>query len=226
MMKVRVLLFAAYREAAGWSEREFEAEDGRSAGEIWERLQPELGGLSPRSPLCAINQKHAPMSTTLDEGDEVAFFPPVSGGASEEPPLREDPASLIVSEPIDVPALEAAVRTDRCGALCTFLGIVRDHHDGRPVSGVSYEAWPEMAGKELARLCAAAEENWPGVRALVVHRTGRLEVGEASVAVLAAAPHRAESFEAARFLIEEIKKSVPVWKKDHFTDGSDSWRDS
>jgi len=224
-MIVRVKLFAAYREAAGWDDRELEIESGDTTGTVWETVCGDLSSITPRTPLCAVNQRHTSLDASLEEGDELAFFPPVSGGEDDSDPIWSDPSRLIVTDAIDVATLERELVTDQCGAVCTFLGIVRDHHEGQGVEAVSYEAYPEMAGAELARLCREAEQSWPGVRAVVVHRTGRLEIGEASVAILAAAPHRAESFEAARFLIEEIKKSVPIWKKDHYRDGEESWRD-
>lgn len=223
-VKVEVQLFAAYREAAGWSRRVVEMDTGTTAAALWERIREECPGLASRRPLCAVNRTHAPMDTRLEPGDEVAFFPPVSGGGQEAPPWS-DPAALVVERPLDLEALEARVRSDRCGALCTFLGVVRDHHEGRQVKAVTYEAYGEMAGRELARLCREAERRWPGVRALAVHRTGRLGVGEVSVACLAAAPHRAQAFEACRYLIEGIKETVPVWKQDHFATGESTWRD-
>jgi molybdopterin synthase catalytic subunit len=223
-VKVEAHLFAAYREAAGWSRREMEVEAGSTAATLWESIREACPALAARRPLCAVNRTHAGLDRELEPGDEVAFFPPVSGGA-EEAPAWSDPAALVVEGPLDLERLEALVRSDRCGALCTFVGVVRDHHEGRAVEAVTYEAYGEMAGLELARLCREAEQRWPGVRALAVHRTGRLEVGEASVACLAAAPHRAEAFEACRHLIEGIKEKVPVWKQDHFTGGESSWRD-
>lgn len=222
-MRIRVLLFAAYREAAGWSQREIELEEGATAADLWSRIRGELEGTGTGNPLCALDERHVPLESGLREGATVAFFPPVSGGSGEERSWRG--VSLVQEAPLDPAELEAIVRSDDCGALCSFLGIVRDHHEGRSVEAVSYEAYPEMAGRELGRLCREAEERWAGVRAVAVHRTGRLEVGEASVAIFTAAPHRAEAFAACRFLIEAIKESVPIWKKDHFLDGSDRWRD-
>jgi len=219
-----VQLFAAYREVAGWSRREMEVEADATAAGLWERIREECPGLTALRPLCAVNQTYARLDRPLRVGDEVAFFPPVSGGGEEAPPWSEA-AALVVEGPLDLEDLAARVRSDRCGALCTFLGVVRDHHEGRDVEAVTYEAYGEMAGREMARLCREAEERWPGVHALAVHRTGRLEVGEASVACLAAAPHRAEAFEACRFLIEGIKETVPIWKQDHFTGGKTAWRD-
>lgn len=222
-MKITVRLFAAYREAAGWDQKEFALEEGALAQHLWDLVRQELRDLSPRTPLCARNEQHSPMDTLLQDGDDVAFFPPVSGGDSDS--LWADPDSLVVQEPIDTKRLAKNLVTDECGALCSFEGIVRDHHDGRSVEAVTYEGYPEMAGKELARLCSAAEAKWPGTRTVIVHRVGKLLIGEVSVAILAAAAHRAEAFDAARFLIEEIKKSAPIWKKDHFADGETSWRD-
>jgi molybdopterin synthase catalytic subunit len=158
--------------------------------------------------------EHVPLDRALREGDEVAFFPPVSGGEGR-----------LTREPLDPEALEREARTDACGCVVGFTGVVRDHHEGRAVEAVSYEAYPEMAEREMERVVVEAERRWPGVRARAMHRVGRMEVGEIVVAIAAAAPHREEAFEACRFLIEEIKRSVPIWKKDHFAAGEASWRD-
>lgn len=123
---------------------------------------------------------------------------------------------------LDHTALCRAVSSPKHGALATFVGTVRAVHAGRRVRAVSYDCFVPLAQKELALIAANAEKRWP-VRVAVAHRTGRLKVGEASVSIAAASAHRAEAFEACRFVIEEIKRRVPVWKKEHYETGDGRW---
>jgi molybdopterin synthase catalytic subunit len=125
---------------------------------------------------------------------------------------------LLTREPIDLAALHAPSPAD--GAVCVFAGVVRDTNAGRRVRFLEYEAYEEMALGQMQELAAEARRRWPVSEVRLVHRLGRLEIGEASVAVAAAAPHRAEAFEACRFLIDTLKRQVPIWKKEHFEGGA------
>jgi len=125
-----------------------------------------------------------------------------------------------VIDPVDV---LARVGSEDDGAALLFVGVVRNHADGRPVSGMRYDAYEEMARKELAAIAQEAAERLGTDRVAVEHRTGELSIGEVSVAIAVSSPHRAESFDATRYVIEEIKKRLPVWKKEHYEDGSDGW---
>ena len=118
----------------------------------------------------------------------------------------------LCSEPIDVEAVRRVVAAPECGAVALFCGVVRNHHEGRAVSAIDYEAYAGMAEKEIAGIEAEIRERWPGCRVRIVHRVGRLTVGEVSVVVAAATPHRAEAFDACRHGIERIKQLVPIWK--------------
>ena len=122
-------------------------------------------------------------------------------------------------EPVDVPALTRSVQNDGDGAVALFLGTARDHHDGRKVSGLEYSAYDEMALQELERVREQALERFEISAAAVVHRLGALEIGAVSVAVAIAAPHRAAAFDACRFVIDTLKRNVPIWKKEAFEDG-------
>ena len=126
-------------------------------------------------------------------------------------------------DPIDPAAVLARVGSPQDGATLLFLGVVRDHADGRSVSGMRYDAYAEMAEPVLAEIAREAAERLGTDRLAVVHRYGELEVGEVSVAIAASSPHRAEAFDASRYVIEEIKKRLPVWKKEHYADGSEAW---
>ena len=134
-------------------------------------------------------------------------------------------APLVTPATIDLGALVAAVSHAGAGAVATFLGVVRDVNQGASVSGIEYEAYAQMADRELGAILAEAESRWPGVRAAAVHRTGYLAVGEASVAVAASSPHRAPAFAACRYVVEELKRRVPVWKREHYADGRRQWVD-
>lgn len=128
----------------------------------------------------------------------------------------------ITASPLDIDALARLVAGPAHGAVVTFAGTVRDHNAGRRVLFLEYEAFESLAVKTLERIGREAEARWPGCRVAIAHRIGRLEIGEASVAVVAASGHRAEAFEACRFAIERVKQVVPVWKKEHF-DGGAVW---
>lgn len=126
----------------------------------------------------------------------------------------------IVDGPIDVAAVTAAVRHPGAGAVLVFEGVGRDHHEGKAVKALHYEAWPEQAEKELARIAAEVEARWPGTRLAVVHRTGPVAIGEPSVVVAVATTHRAEAYAASRYAIDTLKERLPVWKKELYEEGS------
>ena len=132
----------------------------------------------------------------------------------------------LVREPIEPAALLAAVAHAGAGALATFFGAVRDRNVGRPVTGIDYDAYEPMAALELANIATEAAARWSGARVALAHRIGTLAVGELSVGIAVAHPHRAPAFEACRFAIEEIKRRVPIWKREHYVDGSREWVDA
>ena len=127
------------------------------------------------------------------------------------------------SGPIDIAALLDGMRAERDGAISVFLGTVRNENAGRSVSHLEYEAYAGMAEREMERVAAEARERFGITRIVIVHRTGRLEIGEVSVAIVVAAPHRANAMDACRFAIDTVKASVPIWKREHFTDGTSVW---
>lgn len=129
----------------------------------------------------------------------------------------------VTADVIDPTAVLGRVGSDEDGATILFLGVVRDHADGRAVSGMRYDAYVEMAQPVLQSVAEEAAERLGTDRVAVVHRVGELEIGDISVAIAVSSPHRAESFDASRYVIEEIKKRLPVWKKEHYLDGSEAW---
>jgi len=211
-MRIKVRLFAAYREAVGRGEMDLEVEGVLSPLDLWRRLGEEHPPLLEFGPslLVAVNGEYAPLDRPLKEGDEVAFIPPVSGGSF-----------WVTDEEIRLGELIDEVRNEEAGAIVTFLGTVRRHSRGRKVQHLEYEAYPEMAEKKLEEIGRGMEERW-GVRAAIVQRVGHLEVGETSVAIAVAAPHRREAFEAARYAIDRLKEIAPIWKKEVW-EGGEEW---
>jgi len=132
--------------------------------------------------------------------------------------------SCLTAEPIEIASLIAAVVSPERGGVVTFLGVVRNHHAERAVTELAYEAYGPMAESECARIVAEAESRWP-VQVVVRHRVGRLTVGDTAVAIAASGAHRAEAFDATRYVIEELKTRVPIWKRERYADGSEAWVD-
>ncbi len=221
-MKVTVRCFASVREALGREVLELEVPEGTTVAGLRELLAakaPDLEGL----PLAyAVNQDYADGERELRQGDEVAFIPPISGGsglADELETCRFD----LSHEPLDPRPLEAAVRSDREGAVVTFAGVTRNHHDGKPVLGLRYECYDEMAHKVMDRLFAAALDRFAISRVRVAHRVGKVPVGEASVLVVVAAEHRGPAFEATRWLMDRLKAEVPIFKNEQLAGGETHW---
>jgi molybdopterin synthase catalytic subunit len=160
----------------------------------------------------AVDQQFALDERPLRDGSEVAFIPPVSGGSG---PHRISDGPLSVDGPI------GAVTGTDCGAVVTFVGTVRAHSRGRDVVRLEYEAYPEMALRVFARIEEEARVKWPGTRVAIHHRIGTLDPGAVSVVIAAASPHRSDAFSAARQAIEELKKDAPIWKREHYADGSE-----
>jgi molybdopterin synthase catalytic subunit len=128
----------------------------------------------------------------------------------------------VSGDPLDPAAVASAVAAPGCGAIVTFIGIVRDHNAGRQVRYLDYESFAPLAVKSFERIAGEASDQWPSVTLAIHHRTGRVEIGESSVAIAAASPHRADAFAASRYAIERIKQISPIWKHEHF-DGGEVW---
>jgi molybdopterin synthase catalytic subunit len=224
-VRVTVRLFGGLREAVGARQLELRLPDGASAAELRALLaesHPPFADLGARVRL-SVNRSFAADDAVLADGDEVAFLPPVSGGAPATG--RGGPARCSLGEaPLDPEAVAARVAGPDAGGLVTFVGAVRDHARGRAIRHLEYEAYAEMAVPEMERICDEAGLRWPGVRVAIAHRIGHLAIGEAAVVVAAAAPHRAEAFEACRFAIDALKQTVPIWKKEVASDGA-TWVD-
>lgn len=209
-MRVKLLYFAYARSVRGQAEEVIEVAPGTLVRDLRARLETALGPAVPQFQL-ARNAAYANPDDELQAGDEVAVIPPVSGGSR-----------LVGPEPVDLGRLVATVSAPDKGAISVFLGTVRNEFDGRPTAAVQYEAYDDMAERELAAIAEAAEQHY-GCRIAVYHRTGTLGLEEVSVGIAAAAAHRQEAFAACREVIEEIKRRVPVWKREIAPDGAVAW---
>jgi molybdopterin synthase catalytic subunit len=223
-MQITLKLFGSLREAVGSKELPMQLPDGARVGELRARLardHPEVAALGTRLRV-ARNLELADDAEALADGDEVALLPPVAGGVDEGPGAAAGPAPrcTLSSSPLDPAEVADRVAGPDAGGLVTFVGAVRDHSRGRAIRHLEYEAYPGMAEREMQKIADEAAARWPGVRVAVAHRVGHLAIGDLAVVVAAAAPHRAEAFEAARYTIDTLKERVPIWKKEVATDGA------
>lgn len=214
-MTVRALLFASLKDVAGAREIEEELAPGSTVADLSARLSERFPRLGERlrTVRVAVNEAIADPARELQPGDEVAYLPAVSGGA---------PTGIVrlQSDPVSTDEVLASVRRPDCGAVVLFLGTVRNDFQGQPVTGMDYEAYGPLAEHAMAEICEQARAQWPVRAVSVVHRVGPLALGDISVAVAAAAPHRPAAFEAGRFVIDRLKEIVPIWKREHLADGS------
>ena len=213
-MDVDVRYFAMIREIVGRSRERRTVAAGATAGDLFDSLvgeHPRLARLKPMV-MPMVNQAYVPVDHPLRQDDEVAFIPPVSGG--------EVKRFRIQTEPLDPRETEALVANPGAGAIATFIGTVRDHGRGKSVTHLDYEAYAPAAELTLAQIGDEIQERWGIGHVAIVHRVGSLPVGEASVVISVASPHRDAAFDACRYAIERIKEIVPIWKKEHYADGA------
>ena len=214
---IQVRYFAILREHLGRSGESLTVPAGTAVSAIYPLVtadQPRLARLQ-RSMMLMVNKDYVRGDKILADGDELAFVPPVSGGEIELPKLF-----LVTEDELDPRAVETMVAADDAGAIVTFTGTVRNNARGRDVIALDYEAYGPAAEKQLGVIGIEIVERWPGVRTAIHHRTGYLEPGVASVVIACSSAHRGEAFAAASHAIERIKEIVPIWKKEHYRDGS------
>jgi molybdopterin synthase catalytic subunit len=216
-MSVSLRLFAILREMRGTSQLDVELLEGESVAQLFDRLfASDEPGYPRESVMFAVNQDYVSGGHIPEDGDEIAFIPPLAGGAA-------DPRVDLSDKPISLDDLVSEVSGPDRGGLVTFTGTVRNHFEGRPVLHLEYEAYEEMALREMSRLCDEIEVTWPGVAVAMAHRIGRLQIGEAAVHIAIAGGHRAESFAACRHAIDRLKERVPIFKKEVYEDDS-TWK--
>ena len=203
---MRVRLFAGLRERAGWSECELDGVD--RVADVWPAL--DLGA-EPEGLLYAVNKEYADRDRDLEDGDEVALIPPVSGGTFR-----------LSTEPLSLDAVVDEVRSPQAGAIATFIGTTRRHSRGRTVLHLDYEAYEEMAEQVMREIAEELKSRYDLCEIAIHHRTGRVDIGEASVMIAVSAPHRQDALAACKDAIDTLKSRVPLWKKE-FYEGGEEW---
>lgn len=241
-MRVRVLFFGVLKDLAGRSSDLLELPEGASVRDLVAHYGLQSLGLREALALIAVavNREYAGPETVLKSDDEVGLLPPVSGGAEGETPPRQARGRLsgqpaerrrysarhasIVCDPIDTQGVLAGIKRSEDGAAIVFEGVVRNHTRGRRTLYLDYEAYEEMALDQMEGLAERALKQFQVREVALVHRLGRLEIGETSVLIAVASAHRAAAFDACRWLIDTLKRTIPIWKKEYFEDGA-VWAD-
>jgi len=216
-MNVRVLFFGILKDVAGRDCEDLTLADPAKVEDVLQHYRSRIAPLNGmlNSIAVAVNQEYARPETILNPGDEVALLPPVSGGA---------PRAQLTRTIIEATAISDAIRQPQDGAVVIFEGIVRNHSCGRRTLYLEYEAYEEMGLKQLESLLDQALSKYQIREAVIVHRLGHLKIGETSVLIVVASAHRAAAFDACRWLIDTLKRTVPIWKKEFFEDGA-VWAD-
>jgi molybdopterin synthase catalytic subunit len=219
-MRIRVLFFGQLKDIVGIAQEEAELSEGARVEDLFERYGrrfPKLAEFRP-SIAASVNQEYAGWSVPLAAGDEVAFLPPVSGG--QHPMAVSGDIFQLVRERIDSHRVAESLKAPADGALVVFDGFVRNSFKGQPTEYLVYEAYEPMAYAKMREIGAQIHEKFPIHRLAIVHRLGRLEIGETSVLIAVSSPHRAAAFDACRYGIDTLKRTVPIWKKEHFVGGA------
>jgi len=214
-MKVSVLFFGTAHDLTGFDREQLEVVEGERLADLRRRYEqrfPRLRELAG-SLLAAVNQEIAEPSLVLREGDEVAFMPPVSGGAGDD-------FFRLTHDPIPTHDLARQLTAPEDGAAVVFEGIVRNHSRGGKTLYLEYEAYEPMALRKMEEIGREIRAKFPIDHLGMIHRLGRLEIGETSVAIVVTSAHRAAAFEACRYAIDRLKQIVPIWKKEYFADGA------
>lgn len=219
-MHIKLRFFASLRERLGRSEDSCEVPEGATVRTVWETLKQEHPTLVEveRSLAFAVAQEYVDGDHPLHDNDELAFIPPVSGGVMSNSRL----SCRITQEPIRLDELTAFVADPGSGAMATFVGTTRDTNEGRRVVRLEYECYPGMAEKEMEKIGQEVLERWPVKKVAMLHRLGRVDIGEASVAIAVSSSHRHAAFEACHYAINQLKETVPIWKKELY-EGGEVW---
>jgi MoaE-MoaD fusion protein len=226
-MQIQVLFFGMLRDLVGRGKEALNLPDSATLGDLLDHYKKLVPGLKEVSGSVAmsVNQEYAGPEIKLNDGDEVALLPPVSGGTEAiSPRQRGNLYAAIVRERIETESLLQAIKQPQDGAVGVFEGIARNNTRGRRTLYLDYEAYEEMALKQMEELAERALGQFSIRAVTIVHRLGRLEIGETSVLILVASAHRAAAFDACRWLIDTLKRRVPIWKKEYFEDGA-IWAD-
>ncbi len=223
-MEVRVLFFGMLKDFAGRESEHLSLPENATLEDLLghyrdgnPRLKEALSSIA-----ISVNQQYAPHSTKLADGDEVALLPPVSGGSTHSAPTKTNlmPHAAITREEIHTHQVVEEIKRPSDGALAVFEGIVRNQSRGRRTLYLDYESYEEMALKQMESLAEQALKDFKIRDAKLIHRLGRFEIGETSVLIVVASEHRGAAFDACRWLIDTLKRTVPIWKKEYFEDGA------
>jgi molybdopterin converting factor subunit 1 len=223
-MQVKLLFFATLKDIIGARQLQFDVPSGSTVGDLLTRLEAEYPRIRDyrKIALIAVNEEYAGPQTGIAEGDEIAIFPPVSGGSVDSESLVvERPGELywVTREPIDAQKVSRSLQRPEDGAVAVFEGIVRNNSKGKRSLYLEYEGYEPMALKKMEEIGIFVRQAWEIGCVGIVHRLGRMEIGETSVAIIVTSPHRRAAFDACHYAIDKLKKVVPIWKKEFFEDG-------
>jgi MoaE-MoaD fusion protein len=220
VVQIRVLFFGILKDLAGRSADELDIPEGSRVGDVIGRYENLIPNSRLSSVAISVNQEYSSPDTPLHAGDEIALLPPVSGGAGG----NDSAVVKLVRERIAPQDIVPGMERPEDGAIVIFDGVIRDNSRGRRTLYLDYESYENMALQKLQELAADARQRFAVRNVAIVHRLGRIEIGESSVLIAVFSAHRAAAFDACRWVIDTLKKTVPIWKKEHFEDGA-VWAD-
>jgi molybdopterin converting factor subunit 1 len=223
-VQVKLLFFASLKDIIGSRQLQLDVEPGATVADVLTSLEADYPRIKPYRPvvLTAVNEEYVDQRTAIHDGDEIAIFPPVSGGEVESVPLTiSRPRELyqITRDVIDAQAVSRQLLRGEDGAICVFEGVVRNNSKRKKTLHLVYEAYETMALKKLEEIGIFVRQAWDIDGIAIIHRLGHLDIGETSVAVIVTSAHRRAAFDACHYAIDKLKKVVPIWKKEFFEDG-------
>jgi molybdopterin synthase catalytic subunit len=223
-MQVQLLFFATLKDIVGSRQLKLEVPSGATVADVLSSLEQSYPRIKDYRPvlLTALNEEYVDQGTHVRDGDEVAIFPPVSGGEVQADPLiinRHGELYQITRDPIDAQKIARQTLRPEDGAVCVFEGVVRNNSKGKRTLYLEYEGYETMALKKLEEIGIFVRQAWEIGCIAIVHRLGHMDIGETSVAVIVTSPHRRAAFDACHYAIDKLKKVVPIWKKEFFEDG-------
>jgi len=223
-MQVRLLFFASLKDIVGSRQLQLDLPRGATVDDLLTRLEAKYPRMKEYRPvvLTAVNEEYVDQRTPIQDGDEVAIFPPVSGGEVDAVPLtikRAGELYQITHDVIDAQKISRELLRGEDGAICVFEGVVRNNSKGKLTLHLVYEAYDAMALKKLEEIGIFVRQVWDIDSIAMIHRLGHLNIGDTSVAVVVTSAHRRAAFDACHYAIDKLKKIVPIWKKEFFEDG-------
>jgi molybdopterin synthase catalytic subunit len=223
-MQVKLLFFATLKDIVGARQLQFDVPAGATVADLLTHLEASYPRIKDYRPvvLTAVNEEYVDQRTPIHEGDEVAIFPPVSGGEVQSDALlisRPGEIYQITRDAIDAQKIARQMLRGEDGAICVFEGVVRNNSKGKRTLHLVYEAYETMALKKLEEIGIFVRQAWDIDGIAMIHRLGHLDIGETSVAVIVTSGHRRAAFDACHYSIDRLKKIVPIWKKEYFDDG-------